>query len=422
MADFHQSNSISTLHRLRSGRLPAMEAELEKYARNTGIGLVLPALITEFERPAMRRIVEQLRDARYFSNIIVAVGRATRRQVEDVSHWFRGFRSPVTLLWIEDPRVQEVFQNLEKAGLPAKLDGKGRTCWLSMGYLLGQGQSDVIALHDCDIVNYTREIPASLCYPLAHPKMQFDFCKGYYARISEKLHGRVTRLFLAPLLESLREHTPGSPFLDFLREFRYPLAGEFSMTASLANKVQLPANWGLEVGVLSEVFHHAGASRACQADIADNYEHKHQELSAKDPSKGLRRMTFDIAGAMFRCLERHGMSLSDTQLRNVAHAYMNHAGAKVSQYEADALMNGLKYDRSEEIGAVNSFGDSLHEAIEVAGAEAPVLPSWSQVSRQAPGLLHQLQECAFETTIPARVAMPNWWHQPVAKPALSSAG
>jgi glucosyl-3-phosphoglycerate synthase len=416
MADFHQTNSIATLHRLRPGRLPSMEAELLKYSRQIGMSLILPALITEFERPAMRKIVGELREARYFRNIVVAIGRATRKQVQEAAMFFRGFRSPVTILWVEDPRVQEVFEELERAGMPAKVDGKGRTCWLSMGYLLGEGQSDIIALHDCDIVNYSREIPAALCYPLAHPQMEFDFCKGYYARISEKLHGRVTRLFLAPLLESLRELMPNSAFLSFLREFRYPLAGEFAMKAGLARQVGIPADWGLEVGVLSEVFSHAGPARACQADIADNYEHKHQELSAGDSSKGLRRMTRDIAGSMIRCLEKHGVALHTDELRRVANAYPDHAGAKVRQYEADALMNGLTYDRTEEIGAVHSFTDSLDEAIAEKDECREALPAWNRVEREAPGVLRRLRDCAFEVTRPTRVVMPNWM-KPVPKPA-----
>ena len=416
MADFHQTNSISTLHRLKGGRLASMESELLQYARQTGMGLILPALITEFERPAMGRIVKQLREARYFSNIVVAIGRATKKQVGEAAQFFRGFRSPVTILWVEDPRIQEVFQELERAGMPAKVDGKGRTCWLSMGYLLAEGRSDVIALHDCDIVNYSREIPAALCYPLAHPKLDFEFCKGYYARISDKLHGRVSRLFLAPLLESVREHTAESPFLSFMREFRYPLAGEFAMKAGLARKLRMPSDWGLEVGVLSEVFAHAGAARACQADIADNYEHKHQELSAKDSSKGLRRMTYEIAGAMIRCLGKHGAALGRDELGRVANGYKDFAGAKVRQYEADALMNGLAYDRQEENSAVESFNDSLQEAIAAAGSVAEALPAWSRVEREAPGVLRRLLECAFETASPTRVAMPNWM-QPMRKPA-----
>ena len=416
MADFYQTNSISTLHRLRSGRLSAMETELSHFSRQKGMGLILPALITEFERPAMRRIVEQLREARYYANIVVAIGRATRQQVEEAAEWFRDFRSPVTILWMEDPKVQAVFAELERAGLPAKVDGKGRTCWLSMGYLLAEGHSDVIALHDCDIVNYTREIPAALCYPLAHPKMEFDFCKGYYARTSQKLHGRVTRLFLAPLVEAMREHLPESKFLSFLSEFRYPLAGEFALTAQLARKMRMPSDWGLEVGVLSEVYEHAGPARVCQADIADNYEHKHQDLSPADNSKGLRRMTFEIAGAMLRCLEKQGGKLNEAILRRVAHGYGHQAGMKVKQYEADALMNGLDYDRGEEIRAVTSFSASLEEAIELQGRAAEALPAWGVVEWEAPQVIRQLLACPFQVPEPARSGVAEWL-KPVRKPA-----
>jgi glucosyl-3-phosphoglycerate synthase len=417
MADFYQSKSISTLHRLRRGRLSALESELSQFSRQTGIGLILPALISEFERPAMRRIVDQLRDVRYYSNIVVAVGRATRSQVEEVSDWFQDFCSPVTILWIEDPNVQAVFRELERAGMPARVDGKGRTCWLSMGYLLAAGHSDVIALHDCDIVDYSREIPASLCYPLAHPRMDFDFCKGYYARTSGKLHGRVTRLFVAPFVEALREHLPESKFLSFLSEFRYPLAGEFALKANLARKIRMPSDWGLEVGVLSEVFQHAGASRVCQADIADNYEHKHQDLSPTDSSKGLRRMTFEIAGALFRCLERHGMRISEDSLRRVMNDYAQQAGSKVLQYEADALMNGLLYDRSEEIRAVTSFGDSLEEAVALRGQNTSALPSWDAVERDAPHIMRQLLACPFVATEAERAGVSRWL-KPIQKPAM----
>ena len=414
MADFHQSSSVATLHRLRSGRLSAIEAELSGFSRRTGMSLILPALITEFDRPAMRRIVDELRPANYYANIVVAIGRATRKQAEEAALWFRGFRSPVTVLWMEDPRIQGIFNDLK---LPAHTDGKGRTCWLAAGYLLAEGHTDIIALHDCDIANYTREIPAALCYPLAHPRMDFDFCKGYYARISGKLHGRVSRLFLAPLVESLRQHLPESRFLSFLSEFRYPLAGEFAITATLARKLRLPADWGLEVGVLSEVFHHAGAHRACQADIAENYDHKHQDLSPKDPTRGLRRMTFDIAGAMLNCLERHGVPLAPEALRQVANGYTEQAGTKLRQYEADALMNGLSYDRVEETNAVNSFGDSLTEAIALQGREVETLPAWGVVEWEAPHVMRQLLNCPLIVTEPTHLHMPHWLQQPVPKPA-----
>ena len=202
-----------------------------------------------------------------------------------------------------------------------------------------------------------------------------------------------------------------------MSEFRYPLAGEFATTATLARKLRLPADWGLEVGVLSEVFHHAGPHRACQADIAENYDHKHQELSPKDPTRGLRRMTFDIAGAMLRCLERHGVRLAPETLRLIANGYTEQAGSKLRQYEADALMNGLSYDRVEEINAVNSFGDSLTEAIALQGRAVETLPAWGVVEWEAPHVMRQLLNCPLIVTEPTHLHMPHWLQQPVPKPA-----
>lgn len=40
---------------------------------------------------------------------------------------------------------------------------------MAYGYVLASQQSDIIAVHDCDILNYSREMLARLCYPIANP-------------------------------------------------------------------------------------------------------------------------------------------------------------------------------------------------------------------------------------------------------------
>ena len=54
------------------------------------------------------------------------------------------------------------------------------------------------------------------------------------------------------------------------------------MRADLARVNHIPSDWGLEVGVLDEVFRNCARSRICQVDIADNYDHKHQLPSEAD--------------------------------------------------------------------------------------------------------------------------------------------
>src|SRR5262249_16049359 len=150
--------------------------------------------------------------------------------------------------------IQGLLGLLEERGLSAGPDGKGRSCWMAYGYLLAMRDCAMVALHDCDIVNYDRQLLARLCIAIAHPHLPYEFCKGYYACVSDRMHGRVTGLFMAPLTQALEGMAPGNPYLRFLDSSRYPLAGEFAMDLNLARVNRIPADWGLEVGVLAEVF------------------------------------------------------------------------------------------------------------------------------------------------------------------------
>lgn len=399
MADFQQTGPITTLHRLRPECVPALERRLEECARQTPVGLVLPALYSEFETPAMAGIAEQLAEVRYLSRIVVSLDRANAAQYQRVKAFFRRFRTPVTVLWNDGDAVQSALAAIAARGLPIGVQGKGRGCWTAYGYLLARGECDVIALHDCDIVDYDRSMLARLVQPLVDPRFGYDFCKGYYARTNHRMNGRVTRLYIAPLVRALERMQPGTGFLDFFRAFRYPLAGEFAMRASLARVNRIPCDWGLEAGFLAEVYRNCPPSRVCQADIADTYEHKHQPLSAEDRSKGLRRMATEIATTLFRTLAGEGVVLGTDHLRTLQVAYVRMAEDMIDSYRADAIVNDLEFDRGAEEFAISVFARSLHDAAanfldDPLGA-AP-LPNWDRVASAAPEVPGMLLEAGTE--------------------------
>ena len=60
MADFSQIGVIATLHRLGTGDVGIVERQLEYFSRQQPIALVLPALYSEFEKPAMARKTSRL--------------------------------------------------------------------------------------------------------------------------------------------------------------------------------------------------------------------------------------------------------------------------------------------------------------------------------------------------------------------------
>jgi glucosyl-3-phosphoglycerate synthase len=407
MADFYQTGVVTTLHRLNPNGHERLEADLLRFSRHAPIGLVLPALFQEFERPAMQRIVNELRQVRYLRRIVVALGRADYEEFQMARNFFRDFPTPVTILWIDSDPIQRLFAKLDEHGLSAGVDGKGRSCWLSYGYLLAARDCDIIALHDCDIVNYSREMLARLVYPLAHPNLGFEFCKAFYARFAGQLYGRVTRLFMTPLVRAMHEMAPEAPFLRFLDSFRYPLAGEFAMRTNLARINRIPGDWGLEIGVLAEVHRNCTTSRICQVDIADTYEHKHQPLSENDPTRGLRRMTCDIAKSLFRTMAAEGVVFTRDHFRTLEVRYVRMAEDTVSRYYADAVINGLAFDRHAEELAVATFAQGLRQAASEFLEDPlglPLIPNWNRVVAAIPEFPNELLAAAHELRGAARVA------------------
>ncbi len=395
MADFYQTGVVTTLHRLGHARLEVLEEQLERHAQLQPIALVLPALFSEFERPAMEGILRELAQARYVRQFVVTLAAADQAQFRAAQERVAGLPGEVRVVWNDGERVQKLYRSLEENGLRVGPDGKGRSCWLAYGYVLASRQAGVIALHDCDIVNYSRELLARLCYPVANPNIDFEFCKGFYARVSDRMHGRVTRLFVTPLVRTLQSILGRLSFLIYLDSFRYPLAGEFAMQVNLARVNRIPSDWGLEVGVLAEVYRNCSLKRVCQADIADNYEHKHQDLSQGDPSKGLMKMAVDISKTLFRVLASEGAVFDRGTMQTLWVRYVRAAEDTITRYHADAMINDLAFDRHEEETAVETFAQALRIATEEFFADPlgmPQIPNWNRIESALPGFLTTLKE------------------------------
>lgn len=393
MSDFHQSGVITTLHRLGAPNLESLEAEIEKVAAIRPVALVLPCLYTELETPAMPRIAEELRQVRYVREVIVALGRANEEQFAKAREFFAALPQKTTLLWIDGSRVQGLLRAMEEKGLTVGPDGKGRSAWLAYGYVLARAECDIIALHDCDIVSYNRELLARLAYPVANPKLGFEFCKGYYSRVTDRLHGRATRLLVTPLIRAVQRMVGQQPFLTFLDSFRYPLAGEFAMIADLARMNLVPGDWGLEVGVLAEVYRNVSPGRVCQSDLADAYEHKHQALSAEDPKKGLMRMAVDITKSTLRTLAEEGVPISDGLLKSLPVTYLRTAREMMVGYQNDAFINSLIFDQHEEGQGVEAFARAVRLASDEYLADPvgmPLIPNWNRVLAAIPDAFERL--------------------------------
>jgi glucosyl-3-phosphoglycerate synthase len=396
MADFYQNGIVTTLHNLSDRPIEDLEKELLQFSEKRSMALILPSLFSELEGKALPNIIEHICDVPYLSQIVIGLDRANLQQYKHALKFFGKLPQNHRVLWNDGPRLKALDAKLEALGLAPKEMGKGRNVWYCMGYILATGTAESVALHDCDILTYDRGLLARLIYPVANPQFNYEFCKGYYARVAGgKINGRVSRLLVTPLIRALQKVLGHNDYLEYMDSFRYPLAGEFSFRRDVLNDIRIPSDWGLEIGVLSEMQRNYSNNRLCQADIAKTYDHKHQDLSADNDQGGLSKMSIDITKSLFRKLATQGEIFSTETFRALKATYYRIALDFIETYNNDALMNGLTLDIHSEEKAVELFASNIMKAGESFldnPMETPFIPSWNRVVSAMPDVLEQLKD------------------------------
>lgn len=341
MSDFAQSGLITTLQRLNDTHLDALESELIEVAQERRIGLILPCHASELDRPALAGIVRELSTAAWLGEVIVAMNGPDESARERAEELFIRLPQDTRVIWQADAVSQG------RGDQPAS--GKGQNVAAALKLFCEEARCEVIAAQDCDVASFQRRDLARLIYSVAQPAFGFRFAKAYYSRATDRLYGRVTRLFLAPLLHAWVRIAGHLPLLSFLLSFRYPLAGEIAFTRELAATLPIASGWTLELSTLCEVFRRVDPREVCQVDGGRGYDHKHQPAL-----EGLVGMAREIARELERQLEVDHPSTRELQPL-VAQAYAREADLAVRRSTALARINQLPFDEASERGLAQEF-------------------------------------------------------------------
>ena len=373
-----------------------MSDQLRSLKEKFPSGLIIPILGNDIVSPSLKKIVNEINQCDYLSKVFLALSSTGPNDYEEALRLSRSFKVPCEVVWCNKPEVLAVLEDLKRKGLDVtELSGKGKDVWIAMGI----ASIDLFAfvVHDADIVTYTKMLPTKLLYPIIEPKLDFFFSKGYYARIDEsrkKLFGRIHRLFINPLLEVLQEKLRYSRFLLYLQSFSYPLAGEMALYSDLATHLRVPSDWGLELGLLAEVYRNSSFGRICQISLGF-YDHRHKQIEANE----LMKTAEDSFVTLLRTLtETENIDVSEPFLTSLYVAYRRLAQDKIRQYHADATCNKLDFDRHEEEITV----DALSSVILSGGKKYvtnPVkaqLPDWLRTMAAMPDIRERLREEAIE--------------------------
>jgi glucosyl-3-phosphoglycerate synthase len=374
-----------------------MRARLRSLAQDYPSGVIIPIIESDLKSQVLARMVSELNQCDYLKKVFIALSANNQESYEEAVRVFGSFKVPHDIIWCNKPEVISVLEELKKKGLDVTgLSGKGKDVWIAMG--IASLELHAFAVHDADILYYSRMLSTKMLYPVIEPKLDFFFAKGYYARINlenRKMYGRISRLFVNPILEAMQEKLlHKSRFVTYLQSFSYPLSGEIAIHSDLAMRLRIPCDWGFEMGLLAELYRNASYERICEVDLGF-YDHKHKEVIANE----LVSTAKDSLVTLLRTLtEMDGIEVSQPFLQSLQVMYRKMAQDKIRQYHADATCNNLDYDRHQEECSV----DSLSEAIIAAGKKYLVdpaktqLPDWLRTKAAMPGIRERLREAAID--------------------------
>ena len=377
--DFQQG-LITTIHEY--GISKDLLKELNEKLKNRRTAILIPCLYEEFERPALKDIKEVLKNLNGLNELVIALSAKSKEQAKAAKYFFNSMPFPVHIQWTNSPSVIQLLKSQEKNGLELLgTPGKGWAVWQGIG--VSTRKSEVVALFDADIRTFSNLYPSKMILPLLDESFGISYVKAFYSRLSletNELQGRATRLFVGPLLDSLEQLVGNGHFLQYLQSFRYPLAGEFAFTKDLAMNLRIPCDWGLEIGLLSEVYRNVRTSKIAQVDLG-LFDHKHKVIG-ESKKEGLQRMCTEILSSVLRGLMEHqAQTLTSTQLSTLEVLYKRVGEDRVKQFGLDSAVNKIPYDRHEEELSVQKFANLLKPATQnfLENPATQQLPSWSRV-------------------------------------------
>ena len=171
-------------------------------------------------------------------------------------------------LGAEVVRTNDVFPEL------GPVAGKGDNLWRG----LTAARGDIVCFVDADSADFGPHFVHRLVEPLSDAAV--EYVKGSYRRpwregneVKASGGGRVTSLLARPLL---RRFYPELAWLD------QPLAGEMAARRSLFEAVPFTTGYGLEIGLLIDIYRRVGAAAITQVDLHSR-QNRHRPLEELAP-------------------------------------------------------------------------------------------------------------------------------------------
>ncbi len=218
--------------------------------------------------------------------------------------------------------------------------GKGEALWKSLLVTTGE----IVAWIDTDIANIDPRFVYGILGPLiANPNLHY--VKGFYQRpiiasgaLQAAGGGRVTELMARPLINL---------FFPELSGVIQPLSGEYAGRRSALESVPFYSGYGVETGLLIEIYERYGLDAIAQVDLLERVHHN-------QPLEALSKMSFAILQvAIDKMEQRLGASVLADVNKSMKLIRSGPAGysldvAEIVERERPPMISLERYRRSRE--------------------------------------------------------------------------
>ena len=226
-------------------------------ARRESVTVLVPARNEAATIAPIVRDLVALRDDGLIEQVLVADQDSTD-----------GTAAEAARIGAEVVRTGTVFPRL------GRVAGKGDNLWRGLTCARG----DIVCFVDADSADFGPHFVHPLLEPLREPGV--EYVKAFYQRpwrdgddCRATGGGRVTTLLARPLLRRFY------PELAWLEQ---PLAGEMAARRSLLEAVPFAIGYGIEIGLLIDIYRRVGVGAIRQADL-DTRQNRHRPLEELGP-------------------------------------------------------------------------------------------------------------------------------------------
>ncbi len=243
---------------------------------------MLPCHVRNSARRSARGIIRELKNVRYIKQIVVGIDGANAVAWKRAKRIFGQLPQKPILLWNDGPRMKRLMEELIES-TSTSVQPARRNLWLCFRYVLASEKSRMVAAQTG--TSLSPAAPGTACPPDFAFRWPIPILASTSQRLQRAIHRPAQRPRDALAFHSSSARSRAFSGASFSSTTDYALSGEVSLDHDIIRRARVPSTGASRSACLQRRFRVSSPKSICQVDVAECYDHKHQELSTRDTAR-----------------------------------------------------------------------------------------------------------------------------------------